>query len=93
MLSNEIAVSLHTGHCCRWHHLQDLPTAVPTADWDYTDTSLTAIHLLPPGTPFQRGTLYEFAYSARDPLVMGLGFAAIRDVAAFVYSLGTVFRV
>ena len=64
---------------------QDLPTAVPAANWDYTDTSLTAIHLLPPGTPFQRGTLYEFAYSAKDPLVMGLGFAAIRDVAAFLH--------
>ncbi len=33
---------------------------------------------------FQPGKLYELVYRARDPLVMGLGFAATRDLAAFL---------
>lgn len=32
---------------------------------------------------FQAGKLYELVYKARDPLVMGLGFAAARDIGAF----------
>lgn len=30
------------------------------------------------------GAIYEFVYPARDPVVMGLGFAAIRDLVAFL---------
>jgi hypothetical protein len=33
---------------------------------------------------FQPGHLYELIYRARDPLVLGLGFAAARDLAAFL---------
>jgi Alpha/beta hydrolase domain len=33
---------------------------------------------------FDRGAIYEFIYRARDPLVMGIGFAAIRDIVAFL---------
>ncbi len=33
---------------------------------------------------FQPGHLYELIYRARDPLVMGLGFAATRDLGAFL---------
>jgi hypothetical protein len=33
---------------------------------------------------FQPGRLYDLAYRARDPLVMGLGFAAARDLGAFL---------
>jgi hypothetical protein len=36
----------------------------------------------PPGT--DAGTIYEFTYSARDPIVMGVGFAAIRDFVSFL---------
>jgi len=32
---------------------------------------------------FQPGRLYELIYRARDPLVLGLGYAAMRDLAAF----------
>lgn len=31
------------------------------------------------------GALYDLAYTARDPRVMGIGLAAIRDVAAFLH--------
>ena len=33
---------------------------------------------------FDAGAIYEFIYPARDPIVMGLGFAAVRDVVAFM---------
>ncbi|HZR75793.1 alpha/beta hydrolase domain-containing protein [Bradyrhizobium sp.] len=33
---------------------------------------------------FDAGAIYEFIYTARDPKVMGLGFAATRDVVSFL---------
>src|SRR5260370_5426599 len=33
---------------------------------------------------FDAGAIYEFIYTARDPKVMGLGFAAARDVVSFL---------
>jgi len=62
---------------------QDPPTPVSAASWEYVNAQ--TIRLLPAGTSFQQGTLYEFTYPARDPIVAGLGFAAIRDVAAFLH--------
>lgn len=35
-------------------------------------------------TGFQPGKLYELIYLARDPLVLGLGFAVARDLGAFL---------
>jgi len=43
-----------------------------------------SISLLPEGTAFQRGALYELTYLAKDPLVGGLGFAGLRDVGSFL---------
>ena len=39
----------------------------------------TAIRLLPAGTAFKQADIYEFSYTAKDPTVNGIGFAAIRD--------------
>ncbi len=33
---------------------------------------------------FDAGALYEFTYTARDPMVQGMAFAAMRDVGAFL---------
>lgn len=33
---------------------------------------------------FDGGAIYEFIYEARDPIVMGLGFAAMRDAVSFL---------
>lgn len=33
---------------------------------------------------FDRGAIYEFIYKAKDPKVMGIGFAATRDVISFL---------
>src|SRR5262249_42909448 len=38
---------------------------------------------------FDAGAIYEFIYLARDPKVMGLGFAATRDVVSFLRNEGT----
>ena len=64
---------------------EDAATPVPAEGWDYADETLRAVRLTPPGTAFEQGRLYEFTYTARDPLVAGVGFAAIRDVATFLH--------
>ena len=33
---------------------------------------------------FDAGAIYEFIYTAKDPKVMGLGFAATRDIVSFL---------
>jgi hypothetical protein len=66
---------------------EDPPALVPAANWEYVNAR--TIRLLPTGTPFQQGTLYEFTYPAKDPLVAGLGFAATRDLASFLHREAT----
>ena len=64
--------------------LDDPPTTVPATGWDYTSEDGTEICLLPSGTPFQQSYIYEFTYSAKNPLVSGIGLAATRDFVAFL---------
>lgn len=62
---------------------------VPRKDWAFADCGERPF----PGTPdperlclqggFRAGRIYELVYTARDPLVLGVGFAATRDVIAF----------
>ncbi|MFI5012560.1 MAG: alpha/beta hydrolase domain-containing protein [Hyphomicrobiales bacterium] len=61
----------------------DKPIALPADKWRY-DPGGTSISLLPEGTKFQAGMLYELVYPAKNPKVTGLGFASIRDVASFL---------
>jgi hypothetical protein len=67
----------------------DKPITLDASVWDYTDGSLTAIKLNPPGTNFGDPSifgpsgLYEFSYQATNPKVAGLGFAVLRDLATF----------
>lgn len=43
------------------------------------------VEITRPSAPgFDRGAIYEFIYRARDPIVMGIGFAAIRDVVSLL---------
>lgn len=51
------------------------------SSWSYaSDRSITIER--PAG--FDAGAIYEFIYPARDPVVMGIGFAAVRDVVSFL---------
>ena len=63
--------------------LDDVPQVVPASGWAY-DASGTTIHLMPQGTRFTQGDIYEFSYTAKDPTVNGIGFAAVRDFNAFL---------
>jgi hypothetical protein len=38
----------------------------------------------PTAPGFDQGAIFEFIYRARDPIVMGIGFAAIRDIVSFL---------
>lgn len=65
-------------------------TVVPRTDWALADCRTTPF----PGTPdpsrlcvrggFDSTRLYELVYTARDPLVLGIGLAATRDLVAFL---------
>ncbi|HKW52936.1 MAG TPA: alpha/beta hydrolase domain-containing protein [Stellaceae bacterium] len=66
----------------------DTPMRLPSSAWAYTDGTLKAIQLtsgkfgVPPS--FGPTALYEFTYIAKDPIVSGLGFASVRDLADFL---------
>ena len=51
--------------------------------WRLIDDSHVEI-TRPTAPGFDRGAIFEFIYRARDPIVMGIGFAAIRDIVAFL---------
>lgn len=63
---------------------------VPRADWGLADCRTAPF----PGTPdptrlcirggFASDKLYELVYTARDPLVLGIGLAATRDLVSFL---------
>jgi len=62
---------------------------VPATDWAFADCRTAPF----PGTPdpsriclkngFDPSRLYDLVYTAKDPLVLGIGFAATRDIVAF----------
>jgi len=62
-------------------------TIIPRSDWQFAQTvngKLTAsdrhIHLK---GGFRPGKIYEYVYVVADPVVAGLGFAAVRDFASY----------
>ena len=64
-------------------------TVIPGTDWAFADCGKVGF----PGTPdglrlclkngFKSDTVYEIRYVAKDPLVLGVGLAATRDINAF----------
>lgn len=62
-------------------HLNDKPVEILASGWNYNATG-TAISLV--GGNFVANDIYEFAYTAKDPRVNGLGFAAVRDWMEFL---------
>jgi len=56
---------------------------IPESGWEYINNG-TAIRLLPVGTPFRQSAIYEFSYTAKDPIVLGIGLAATRDFISFL---------
>jgi hypothetical protein len=60
----------------------DEPTEIPPERWRYADAH--SVELLPAGTAFQPGFIYDFCYPATGPKILGIGFAATRDLVAFL---------
>ena len=60
----------------------DEPRPLDDGAWEYVDAR--TIRLLPAGTAFRQGSLYHLTYPATEPLVAGLGMAAVRDAVAFL---------
>ncbi len=63
-------------------HLTDPATVIPASGWEYASTN--SIRLLPAGTAFRQSAIYEFSYTAADPTVSAIGFAATRDFISFL---------
>ena len=61
-------------------HLDDTPNVVPASGWSYDSTGkiLTVVGNYVPND------IYEFSYTAKNPTVNGVGFAAIRDIVAWL---------
>jgi hypothetical protein len=53
----------------------------PGLSWGYVDDRHIEIRV-PEG--YDRGALYEFIYVAKDPIIAGMGLAAIRDTVSFL---------
>ena len=67
---------------------------VPFPEWDFaacTKDQRTGKEIIKPSTKdlylrsgFKPGHIYEFIYPAKSPLVLGLGFAVVRDLVSFL---------
>lgn len=60
----------------------DEPQPLDAGAWEYVDAH--TIRLLPAGTAFRQGSLYHLTYPATEPMVAGLGMAAVRDAVGFL---------
>jgi hypothetical protein len=60
----------------------DAYTEIPPERWAYVDAR--TIQLLPEGTAFRPGFIYDFWYPAHNPKVLGMGYAATRDLVSFL---------
>ncbi len=71
-------------------HQDDAREPIPNSDWAFADCSATPF----PGVPstkkvclkgnFDTNHIYELLYTAKNPMVLGLGFAATRDFISFL---------
>jgi Alpha/beta hydrolase domain len=67
---------------------------IPSAEWEFAscvtdpqtgkETIKPSTNELYLRTGFKPGHIYEFIYPAKNPLVLGLGFAAVRDLVSFL---------
>jgi len=60
----------------------DQRVEVPPDQWEFSDAR--TVRLLPKGTKLSSHMIYELFYEATDAKVVGIGFAATRDVVSFL---------
>jgi hypothetical protein len=69
-------------------------TTVPASDWEFASCvkdsptgkqtiKASSVHLYLHGG-YRPGHIYEFIYPAKNPLVLGLGFAVVRDLISYL---------
>src|SRR5215469_14174790 len=73
-------------------HQDDPRQLIPNNQWSFADCTMTPF----PGTPstaqiclnggFDTNHIYELIYTAKNPTVLGLGFAGMRDLASFLHN-------
>lgn len=59
---------------------RDHPVVIPESEWVWRDDR----HIALQSGRFEPGVLYDFRYSAAEPSVLGVGFAAVRDLVSFL---------
>jgi len=91
-VARPLPVDLNTAHARLYHQSSDEAALqpIPADQWAFADCRNAPF----PGTPdpariclkggFDVEQAYTLAYTARDPLVLGMGFAATRDLVAFL---------
>jgi hypothetical protein len=62
-------------------HNSDEPAVIAADKWEFVDAQ--TLRLLPAGTPFKIGAIYQLIYKAANPPVAGIGLAATRDIVSF----------
>jgi hypothetical protein len=85
------AASLDTTKAVLTRRASEAGAIIPIAssEWAFADCSQTPFPGVPDGNKlclksgFDAAYLYELRYTAKDPLVLGIGFAATRDLNAF----------
>ncbi len=72
-------------------------TVIPRSDWQFAHSVDGQLHqsdrFLHLNTGFQPGKIYEYVYVVADPVVAGLGFAAVRDFAAYAKTTSSLLPV
>jgi hypothetical protein len=59
----------------------DEPAVIPAGEWEFVDAQTIR---LKDSKPFRIGAIYQLVYKAANPPVSGIGFAATRDLVAFL---------
>ncbi|MGI9520676.1 MAG: alpha/beta hydrolase domain-containing protein [Hyphomicrobiaceae bacterium] len=93
-----VSMDTSTARLTRRRYPADQPEIIPPDCWMFARTeggsgldnqgAETAVvasdcHVYLPGG-FEPGWIYELLYDGRDPLILGLGHAAVRDIASFL---------
>ena len=76
-------------------HQTDPKVPIPNSQWNFAPCTSAQLTVVPPdpaqvcvnmlnGGMFDTNHIYELTYTAQDPLVQGIGLAAIRDFVSFL---------
>jgi hypothetical protein len=75
------ALDQSKAHLTYRKHQDDPRQPIPASQWSYVNDSTIKVT---PQEGTDAGTIYEFVYEAKNSVVQGLGFAAIRDFVSFL---------